>query len=458
MMRRAQIPDRAEPASRAAFEAELEEPDWRRLPGYRGVTVREWHSVRWQRQHSVRSVPELAAVFGRALTDDLAADIVRDQQRQATMPMLVPPHMINTMREGDLRADPVRRYMVPALSDRDPDWPSHPRAGRDPLAESDMWALEGLVHRYPTKALVELASTCPQYCGHCTRMDLVGPSTPQVTKYSFRMRPRQRFDATLDYLRRTPAIRDVVVSGGDVANVPVRRLTEFVMALMEIPSIRDIRLASKSLIALPQHFLQLEVTAAMELLGRTARDRGVALSLHTHANHVNQITPLVARATAPFRDWGFRDVRNQSVLLRGVNDTPDAILALCRAALDHAAITPYYVYMCDMVPGSEHWRTPLWLAQELQHAIMGSLPGYATPRIVCDVPRSGKLWVHQVDEYDRERGISSWSKRYRTAVERDDPEADQRRYHYYDPIDTLPEAGRAWWWASTLERHAAATR
>jgi len=446
-----------EPALGAAFEPQFEEPDWRRLPGYRGVTACEWHSARWQRRHSVRSVPELAAVLGRALDDDLAADIVRDQQRHATMPMLVPPHMINTMREDDLRADPVRRYMLPALSDRDPEWPSHPRSGRDPLGESDMWALEGLVHRYPTKALVELASACPQYCGHCTRMDLVGPSTTQVSKHGFRMRPRERFAAALDYLRRTPAIRDVVVSGGDVVNVPVRRLTEFVSALMEIPSIRDVRLASKSLIALPQHFLQPEVTVAMELLGRRARDRGVALSMHTHANHANQITPLVARAVAPFRDWGFRDVRNQSVLLRGVNDTPEEILALCRATLDHAAITPYHFYMCDMVPGSEHWRTSLWQAQELQHAIMGLLPGYATPRIVCDVPRAGKLWVHQVDEYDRERGISRWSKRYRTAAERDDPEADGRRYRYYDPIDTLPEAGRAWWHASTLERHVVAT-
>jgi lysine 2,3-aminomutase len=288
-------------------------------------------------------------------------------------------------------------------------------------------------------------------------MDLVGPSTPQVAKYRFRTRARERYAVTLDYLRRTPSIRDVVVSGGDIANVPVRRLTQFVAALMEIPSIRDVRLASKSLIALPQHFLQPEVTEAMELLGRTARERGVALSLHTHANHANQITPLVARAAARFRDWGFRDVRNQAVLLRGVNDTAADILELCCMALDHAAITPYYLYMCDMVPGSEHWRTPLWQAQELQRAIMGYLPGYATPRIVCDVPLAGKLWVHQVDAYDRERGISSWSKRYRTALERDDPDADDRRYRYYDPIDTLPEAGRVWWRASTLEERARAS-
>ena len=117
---------------------------------------------------------------------------------------------------------------------------------------------------------------------------------------------------------------------------------------------------------------------------------------------------------------GVRDVRNQGVLLRGVNDSPAQLLDLCFALLDEAAIMPYYFYLCDMIPGSEHWRLAVWQAQELQHAIMGYLPGFATPRLVCDVPYVGKRWVHQLDEYDRERGISYWTKNYRTALERDD--------------------------------------
>ena len=142
---------------------------------------------------------------------------------------------------------------------------------------------------------------------------------------------------------------------------------------------------------------------------------------------------------------GVRDVRNQGVLLRGVNDSPAQLLDLCFALLDEAAIMPYYFYLCDMIPGSEHWRLAVWQAQELQHAIMGYLPGFATPRLVCDVPYVGKRWVHQLDEYDRERGISYWTKNYRTALERDDPTALQRRYEYHDPIRTLPAAGQAWW-------------
>ena len=316
-----------------------------------------------------------------------------------------------------------------------------------------MWPVEGLIHRYPAKALIECTSTCPQYCGHCTRMDLVGTTTTQVAKYRFATRPRDRLAAALDYLRQAPQIRDVVVSGGDIANMPIGQLVAFVEALIAIPSIRHVRLATKSLIGLPQYFLGAEVRESMRSLGQHARRHRVALAVHTHANHANQITPLVARAAEQFLDWGFRDVRNQGVLMRGVNDTPTELLRLC-LTLDEAGITPYYFFVCDMVPGSEHWRTPLWQAQELQHVLIGQLPGYATPRVVCDVPLAGKLWVHQVDLYERERGISHWSKRYRTTIEREDPEADSRSYRYYDPIDTLPEAGRAWW-EQRVERAAA---
>jgi lysine 2,3-aminomutase len=101
--------------------------------------------------------------------------------------------------------------------------------------------------------------------------------------------------------------------------------------------------------------------------------------------------------------------------------------------------------MCDMIPNAEHWRVAVHQAQRLQHAIMGYLPGFATPRIVCDVPYVGKRWVHQVEEYDRERGISYWTKNYRTALEGGDQAALTRVYEYYDPIDTLPEQGQAWW-------------
>jgi lysine 2,3-aminomutase len=452
MMETTERPAKREPRAHAAdqpfrypLERPFEEPDWTRLPGYRDVTSLLWTSAQWQRAHSVKNLRELKEALGEHLSDRLTEDIQRDMAQRATMSMLIPPQMINTMNERDLEHDPVRRYMVPAFSDRDAEWPSHPLAARDSLHESDMWAVEGLTHRYPTKVLAEILPTCPQYCGHCTRMDLVGNSTPQVAKYKFAIKQPDRLQMMLEYLRRTTSVRDVVVSGGDVANMPIKRLEEFVSDLMDIPNIRDIRLATKALMGLPQHFLQPGVLEGMERLGAKARERGVDIAVHTHVNHANQLTPLVAKAVASFFEFGFRDVRNQGVLLRGVNTTPKDLLELCFTLEDRCRILPYYFYMCDMIPNSEHWRIAVWEAQRLQHAIMGYLPGFATPRIVCDVPMVGKRWVHQVDDYDREKGITYWSKNYRTGIEYDDAEALGRRYPYYDPISTLPELGQAWW-------------
>jgi lysine 2,3-aminomutase len=439
---------------------ELVEPDWRRMPGWADVTEEQWRDVQWQRSHCLKNANQLRDLMGDLLTDDVYEDLVADQQQRATMSMLLPPQMMNTIvpctgpdgmpapgaaYSEAFRADPVRRYMLPLLSDRRTDWPSHPFASRDSLHEHDMWAVEGLTHRYPTKVLAEILPTCPQYCGHCTRMDLVGNSTPQVEKLKFTLKPNDRLQDMLDYLRRTPTVRDVVVSGGDVANMPWPRLEQFLTALLEIDNIRDIRLASKALMGLPQHWLSAPVVEGMTRVAGAARSRGVSLAVHTHVNAAGSLTPLVAEAARTMLEAGVRDVRNQGVLMRGVNDSAEALLDLCFGLQDESSITPYYFYMCDMIPASEHWRTSLATAQQLQHAIMGYLPGFATPRIVCDVPFVGKRWVHQVHSYDTVRGISEWTKNYRTSVEAQDADALARTYPYYDPIDTLPAEGQQWW-------------
>ncbi|MBW4722073.1 KamA family radical SAM protein [Saccharothrix obliqua] len=432
---------------------QLVEPDWRRFPGWRDVTAAQWRDAQWQRANCVKNARQLRAVTGDMLAESFYDELAADQADLATMSMLLPPQMLNTMaphaRPADFTdaflADPVRRYMLPIRADRDPEWPSHPHSTRDSLHEAEMWVVEGLTHRYPTKVLAELVSTCPQYCGHCTRMDLVGNSTPQVRKLKLDLKPADRRDRMIDYLRRTPGVRDVVVSGGDVANVPWPQLESFLMRLLDIDTVRDIRLATKALAGLPQHWLQPAVVEGLERVARTAARRGVNLAIHTHVNHAQSVTPLVAEAARTALEVGVRDVRNQGVLMKGVNATPDDLLDLCFALQGEANILPYYFYMCDMIPNAEHWRVAVWEAQQLQHAIMGYLPGYATPRIVCDVPYVGKRWVHQVAEYDRELGISYWTKNYRTGIELEDADALDRRYPYYDPISTLGDAGRRWW-------------
>ncbi len=424
---------------------EFVEPDWNRIPGFKGVSKADWESAVWQRKHTVKNLKELKATLGDLLPDALAASMEKDLQQTATMSMLMPPQMLNTLNFDDLWADPVRRYMLPAFDDRRKEWASHPKASRDSLHEAEMWVTEGLTHRYPTKVLAEMVPTCPQYCGHCTRMDLVGNDVPQVQKLRFHLPQPERWEKILEYLRQTPGVRDVVVSGGDIANVPIQQLEPFVSALLDIPNIRDIRLASKGLMGIPQHFLQDSVVKAMERLAKKAFERGVDIAVHTHVNSAQQVTPLVAKAARKLLEVGVRDVRNQGVLLRGTNTTSKDLLELCFMLLDHAKILPYYFYMCDMIPNAEHWRLGVYEAQKLQHDIMGYLPGFATPRIVCDVPYVGKRWVHQIADYDREKGISYWTKNYRTGIEHDDPLALERKYEYYDPVYLLPESGQQWW-------------
>jgi len=451
---KAKQPMKAGQPFRYPLAREFVEPDWNRIPGFRGVTAAEWEDATWQRKHTIKSLREFKTVLGNLLPDSLAESIAQDHEQRATMSMLIPPHMINTMDVAHLWEDPVRHYMAPAFRDRLTEWANHPKASRDSLHEHDMWQVEGLTHRYPTKVLAEMLTTCPQYCGHCTRMDLVGNDVPQVEKLKFSVPQKDRHQQMLDYLRKTPSVRDVVVSGGDIANLHISQLEPFVSALMDIPNIRDIRLASKGLVGLPQHYLQDSVIAGLERLAKKAIDRGVDLALHTHANHAQQVTPLVGKATKKLFEIGFRDVRNQGVLLKGVNATSNDLLELCFMLLDHAKILPYYFYMCDMIPNSEHWRTSVGEAQQLQHDIMGYLPGFATPRIICDVPFVGKRWVHQLADYDREKGISYWTKNYLTSIEWGDAAKLNQRYEYFDPIHTLPESGQEWWRQHEAEQRA----
>ena len=230
--------------------------------------------------------------------------------------------MINTMREEDLRSDPVRRYMAPGYSEREPEWPSHPMASRDSLHEADMWAVEGLTHRYPTKVLAELIPTCPQYCGHCTRMDLVGNDTLQVLKYKFEMKQNDRWGAMLDYLRTTPRSATSWCPAATWRTSRRSASRRGCSTLMDIENIRDIRIATKGLMGIPQHFLQDDVLAAYEAIATRARERDVDIAFHTHVNAAQQVTPLVGKAVRALLDMGYRDVRNQGVLLRGVNTTP----------------------------------------------------------------------------------------------------------------------------------------
>ena len=438
----------AQPRHRQPYQyaaAALEEPDWRRLPGFRSVGPSEWHDAHWQRRHSATSLAELSAVFGPLMPASLLASIGQDASGSATMAMRVTPQALNTMNEHDLWADPIRRYVLPAAADREPVWHTHPMARRDNLREQEMSVMEGLVWRYPTKALLELTTTCPLYCGHCTRLDLVGPDVPGLTKRRWTLRPAERLDAIASFIESTPSIRDIVLSGGDIANVGHDALETIVTRLLAISHVKTLRLATKGLATLPQHFLRDDTRRLFDRLAARARTARVELAVHTHINHATSVTPLVAHAVAALYESGVRAVRNQAVLMRGVNDSAQAILDLSFALLDHAQITPYYLFLFDMIPGGEHWRTTLRTALDIQEQIVGYLPGFATPRVTCDVPHVGKRPVHQVKRYDEVRGISRWTKNYWTTVEGAEGDPTEMEYVYFDPVSLLPTEGQRYW-------------
>ena len=226
----------------------------------------------------MKNLRQLRQVAGPGLSEAFCADLERDQRERATMSMLVPPQMLNTMAPaaaaGDpgfteaFYADPVRRYMIPVFSDRRTDWPSHPYAARDSLHEAEMWAVEGLTHRYPTKVLAEVLPTCPQYCGHCTRMDLVGNPTPAIGKHKFGLRPGRpagRHDRLPAGHARGAGRGGLRRGRGQPAVAPAGGVRQ--PRLLDMGNIRDIRLATKALMGLPQHWLGDEVRAGMERLG-----------------------------------------------------------------------------------------------------------------------------------------------------------------------------------------------
>src|SRR5258708_38624536 len=144
-------------------------------------------------------------------------------------------------------------------------------------------------------------------------MDLVGNDGPQITKLKFQIPQKDRYEQMLEYLRITPSVRDGVVSGGDLANLPIGQVESFVSALMDLPNIRDIRLATKGLMGIPQHFLQAEVLQGFERLAKKARERAVAIAAHTHVNNARQVNPLAAKPARKLLKITFIDQRNQGV-------------------------------------------------------------------------------------------------------------------------------------------------
>jgi lysine 2,3-aminomutase len=404
---------------------------WRRIPAFRDVTQGEFLDHRWQMKHTITKVGKLLEALGDLASEEFIND-AEEGFRMAPMALRVSPYMLSLIDWAAPYDDPIRRQFIPVASTRLPD---HPKLTLDSLGEQGDAPVEGLTHRYPDKALFLALDTCPVYCRFCTRSYAVGPDQEWVEKVSLKTKPA-RWQKVFDYIRTRPELEDIVISGGDSWNLRPAQIEQIGNSLLDIPHVRRMRFASKGPAVMPQKVLSDdEWFRALVRVVQRGRAMHKDVVLHTHFNHPNEITEITRRAMNRLFEHGVM-LRNQSVLQRGVNDSIDAQVLLARRA-SYVNVHPYYVYQHDLVKGVEELRTTVNTAVQLEKHLRGSTAGFNTPTFVVDAPGGGgKRDAHSFEYYDPTTGVSVYTA----------PSVKPGQYFFYfDPIDLLPEEGRARW-------------
>jgi len=408
-----------------------EAPDWRRIPAYADVTEEQFLDHRWQAKRSITRPDKLLEALRGLVSDDFIKDATAGFAR-APMSVRVSPYLLSLIDWSAPYEDPLRIQFIPLASRFLPD---HPKLGLDSLHERADAPVPGLTHRYADKALFLPLDTCPVYCRFCTRSYAVGVDTEEVEKTHFKV-DEERWQAAFAYIASRPELEDIVVSGGDAYNLRAEQVELIGTTLLRMDNIQRIRLATKGPAVMPQKILTddewLDAVTRVVDLGRKLHKEVV---VHTHFNNPAEITGITARAMNRLFERGIT-VRNQSVLIRGVNDAPETMKLLVKR-LGHLHVHPYYVYVHDLVQGAEDLRTTVGAATMIEKHVRGSTAGFNTPTFVVDAPGGGgKRDAHSFEHYDRVTGISVYQA----------PSVKPgQRYTYFDPIDQLPPEGRARW-------------
>lgn len=406
-------------------------PRWKRIPAFKDVSRDQFLDYAFQNRQTVTTIEQLTTVLRDLAEDDFIEDVMAGMQ-MAPMNLRLSPYILSLIDWDEPHTDPLRIQFIPTASTYVPD---HPMLSFDSLHEQEDSPTPGLVHRYPTKALFLAIDVCPVYCRFCTRSYAIGGDTDTVSKT--RYAPSSgRWDQVFAYIISRPDIEDIVVSGGDTYMLSSKHIRHIGETLLAIPHVRRIRFATKGPSVMPMKLISdTDWTDALVEMADLGRQQHKEVCLHTHFNCPGEITALTRIAMNRLFKRGVT-VRNQSVLIRGVNDTPETMIELIRQ-LSYMNVQPYYVYQHDMVSGVEEFRTRVADAVELEKNVRGATAGYNTPTFVNDVPGGGgKRDVHSFDYYDRVTGVSV----YRSPVVNPD-----KVYLYYDPLHLLPEEGRRRW-------------
>lgn len=324
------------------------------------VSDKDWNDWTWQVRNRIETVDELKKYL--RLTEEEEAGI---RESLKTLRMAITPYYLSLIDPEDPN-DPVRKQAVPSSLEL-----HRAKADlEDPLHEDSDSPVPGLTHRYPDRVLMLITDKCSMYCRHCTRRRFAGQHDAAS--------PRENIDKAIDYIARTPQVRDVVLSGGDALLVSDETIEYILKRLREIPHVEIIRFGTRTPVVLPQRITP-------ELVKMLSKYHPIWLN--THFNHPNEVTEESKEACARLANAGI-PLGNQSVLLRGVNDCPNIMMRLVHE-LVKIRVRPYYIYQCDLSLGIEHFRTPVSKGIEIMENLRGHTSGFCVPTFVIDAPGGG---------------------------------------------------------------------
>jgi lysine 2,3-aminomutase len=319
-----------------------------------------WNDWKWHFRNRITAVEQLASYIPLTAEEQARLKLVTIKY-----PLAITPYYLSLIDPAD-PADPIRMQAAPAFEEI----ALAGTGSEDPLEEKRDSVVPGLVHRYPDRALMVLTDICPMLCRHCTRK--------REWRHGSWVRTPAQVEAMLDYIRNHKAVRDVVISGGDPLTLSTHHLESVISRLKQIEHVEIIRIGSRFPVVLPQR-IDNELCAMLSKYG--------PIWLNTHFNHYREITPEAAAACDRLVRSGV-PVNNQSVLLRGINDSVEVQSKLCQGLL-RIKVRPYYLFQCDEVEGTEHLRTPLATGLKIIEGMRGYTSGLAVPTFVIDLPQGG---------------------------------------------------------------------
>jgi len=326
-----------------------------------GATLTDWNDWRWQLYHRIRDIDQLSSIL--RLSED---EETKSASCDTRFPMAITPYYASLLdKENPLQ--PLRRTVVPVTAET---FHFHGEA-RDPLGEGHKSPVPGLVHRYPDRVLFLVTDFCATYCRYCTRSRLVG----NASKSHFNMAQLKR---AIAYIEESPTVRDVLLSGGDPLTLSDEKLEWLLSRLCRVRHVEFLRIGTKVPVVLPQR-----ITAAFVRMLR----RYHPLWMSIHFTHPDELTPEVHQACERLADTGI-PLGSQTVLLAGVNDNLETMKQLMHGLL-RIRVRPYYLYQCDPIVGSAHFRTPVEKGMEIIQGLRGHTTGYAVPTYAIDAPGGG---------------------------------------------------------------------